>query len=224
VQRKESQRMQEGVIFDMDGVLFDTERLYQEVWKELAEENGYQLDAAFPKRIAGTSGRKTNEVLEEFFPGVDSDRMIEECRRRMEKRLQAGAPMKRGVREILTFLKKSGVKIAIASSNRREMIERNLEKAGIRMFFDQIACGADVQHGKPAPDIFLLAAERLNLAPEHCYVFEDGFNGVRAADAAGCRCIMVPDLFQPDEEIREKSFAVCTSLIDAMEAMQNGEL
>ena len=110
--------------------------------------------------------------------------------------------------------------MAVASGSRKEMLLHNLKKAGIYDMFDAIASGHEVEHGKPAPDVFLLAAERLGLKPEECYVIEDGANGVRAGAAAGCDVIMVPDLVEADDEMRKITVGIFDSLSEVKKALE----
>lgn len=204
-----------AAIFDMDGVLFDTEKLYQENWKEIADERGIVLPSNFVYLISGTSGAYHRQVLEKYYHVEDGEEIVQDCRRRLREKLAVHVPVKPGVREILDHLKSQGIPIAIASSSRIAQIQANLEKSGIGGYFAEIISGGDVENGKPAPDIFLKAAEKLGFAPEECLVFEDSENGVRAGHAAGCTVIMVPDLIPPSEEIKACCACVCESLLEA---------
>lgn len=202
-----------GAIFDMDGVLFDTERIYQETWRELAEERDIKLGEGFSKDISGTNGEHMNRIIEEYFQVGDGFAVAEECRRRMKEKLEKHVPVKKGVREILEYFSEKGLHLAVASSSSRSQIEANLIKSGIRDYFMEIVSGEDVKHGKPAPDIFILAARKIGCMPEECFVFEDSANGVRAGHAAGCFTIMIPDLIEPTEEIAELSSKVYTDFL-----------
>ena len=123
--------------------------------------------------------------------------------------------------EILKFFEENGVKMAIASSSSIEVITKNLERADIKKYFSAIVSGDDVEHGKPAPDIFLKAAEKINLPASECYVFEDSFNGIRGAYAAGCTPVMIPDTVQPTDEIKKLCAGIYPNLLDAMNAIKN---
>lgn len=172
--------MKKGAVFDMDGLLFDTERLFRDGWGEMAKQFGQAPDPDFPAAVAGTSGAGMRDVIGRYHPEADAAAFQDGCYAYAERILEQGPPEKPGVREILTFFRDRGVRIAVASGNFREMVQRNLRAAGIESFFDAVICGDEVARGKPEPDIFLLAAQRLGCAPEECYVFEDGINGVRA--------------------------------------------
>lgn len=206
-----------GAIFDMDGVLFDTERTYQETWHEIAAERGIELDGSFLKAITGTSGAHMYRVLEKYYQASDGSVLAEECMGRVRKKLSVHVPVKEGVRELLEFFKKKEMRIAVASSSLAPQIEANLQKAGIRNYFSEIVSGTEVEHGKPAPDIFLRAAERIGCMPQECFVFEDSENGVKAGYAAGCATIMVPDLIEPSPELRQYCSRICKDLVEAQE-------
>lgn len=204
-----------GAIFDMDGVLFDTERVYQQTWHELAAERGVVLGSGFLTAITGTSGTHMCKVLEEYFKTTDGASLALECMDRVREKLSIHVPVKEGVCEILAFFLQRGVQIAVASSSLPQQIEANLQKAGIIGYFSEIVSGTEVEHGKPAPDIFLRAAERIGCRPQECFVFEDSENGVRAGDAAGCVTIMVPDLIASSPQIQRCCSRICKSLVEA---------
>jgi HAD superfamily hydrolase (TIGR01509 family) len=203
-----------AAIFDMDGVLFDTERIYQQTWQELADERGIQLEEGFVRAISGTSGTRTNQVIEQYYHVEDGTALRAACRQRIKEKLEVYVPIKEGVPELLAEFKKRGMKIAIASSSRRIQIESNLRNSNLTGYFDEIVSGEDVEHGKPAPDIFLAAAEALGCRPEECYVFEDSENGVRAGHSAGCYVVMVPDVVQPGPDTIRCCSEIQKSLLD----------
>lgn len=204
-----------GAIFDMDGVLFDTERIYQETWQEIAVKQGITLDGSFLRAISGTSGARMCRVVEEYYHVSDGNSIIAECMEQVRQKLSVHVPVKKGVREILDFFQDNGIGMAVASSSAAQQIEANLRISGIRNYFSAIVSGTEVSKGKPAPDIFVLAAERLRCAPEECFVFEDSENGVRAGYAAGCFTVMVPDLIEPSSEILPYCRKVCPDLEQA---------
>ena len=211
--------MIKGAIFDMDGLLFDTEIIYQRIWKELAAENGVHLDSFFTRRIAGTSGKAAAKVLEEYFHTDDTAPLTSECALRMKESTKKHIAIKPGVMEMIEYLGTKDVRMIVASGSFPEQIRQNLRVTGLGDQFDEIVSGTEVEYGKPRPDIFLRAAELLGVAPERALVLEDSYNGVRAAHAGGIPVIMVPDLLPPTEEMREKAAAVMESLDDVRLAL-----
>ena len=216
--------MKKGAIFDMDGLLFDTERLFRDSWGEMARQFGQVPQPDFPAAVAGTSGEGMREVIHRYYPDVDARACQEGCISHTAEVLRENLPEKPGMREILAFFQMRGTKIAVASSSGREMILDNLRRAGIEAYFDAIVSGDEVTRGKPEPDIFLLAAQKLGCIPEDCYVFEDGINGARAGIAAGCAAVMIPDLFPPTEDLRTGCAGIYSSLHEAQCAIAANDL
>ena len=209
-----------GAIFDMDGLLFDTERVYQQTWREIAEEKRVVLADDFTRAISGSSGAHMRQVVEDYYHVPDGGGIIEDCMKRVKDKLSKHVPMKKGALEMLDFFQEHKVPIAVASSSPVEQIVSNLEIAGIRKYFSEIVSGTEVKRGKPAPDIFLLAAERISRRPSDCYVFEDSENGIKAGYAAGCRTVMIPDLMEASPEICPYCTFVCEDLIEAREKIR----
>lgn len=207
----------QGVIFDMDGTLFDTESVFQEEWNRIAKERGLSLPESFKYEICGTSGDPMNRIIEKYYHVANGTEIQHLCKERVSRRLLAKVPEKPGCREILSFFRKKGYAISIGSSSPMGQILANLAVTGLSSCFDALASGEEVDHGKPAPDIFLLAARKMGIPPSRCYVFEDSPNGIRAACAAGMKAIMVPDLMPVTGEMREKCFAIFESLLEAKE-------
>ncbi len=216
--------MLKGAIFDMDGLLLDTERLYAESWCEAAKAFGQEPADGFAKAVCGTNGEKMLEVIHKYYPEVDARSFMEFCIHRVEDILKTEIPEKPGMREILKFFQKNNVKMAVASSTKLATIEDNLSRLGVLPMFSAVVSGQQVAKGKPAPDIFLLAAGEIGCQVDECYVFEDSANGIRAGRAAGCCTIMIPDLTLPDEELKELATGIYGSLEEAMEAISRGEI
>lgn len=215
--------MKKGAIFDQDGLMFDTETIWQDSWRAVAASLGCQVPAEFCRSVSGSSGEGMIRIVERFFPELDARDYIAQVVERTHQKEREHLPEKQGLRKLLQFLQENGVRMIVASSSMREQIAYNLNHAGIAGYFSDIVSGQDVIQGKPEPDIFLKAAEKLGLAPEDCYVFEDSFNGVRAGHGAGCYTVMVPDQVEPNEEI-SKLYDVCVkSLLEARDRIRAGE-
>ena len=211
--------MKKGAIFDMDGLLTDTERWYSASWKETAKAFGQEWVPGFDRYVAGTSGAGMRDVIHTHFPAVDAQAFMDFCIQNAYRLGEENLREMPGATEILRFFHERGVKIAVASSSPDDVIHRYLDKLDMARYFDAVVSGYEVPHGKPAPDIFLLAAERIGCAPEDCYVFEDGINGCLAGIAAGCDTIMIPDLFQPTEEVKQGCAGIYSSLTEARDAI-----
>ncbi|MGN1007462.1 MAG: HAD family hydrolase [Butyricicoccus sp.] len=217
--------MKQAAIFDMDGLLFDTERIYQAVWAEMPLRFGLTPSPEFPSAVCGTGGDTLVRLVREHYPAVEPQDFIARGIARVHEIIrQNPVPKKPGLHEILAFFRENGVKIAVASSSDRALIESNLRRAGIDSYFDAIVSGAHMKRSKPAPDIFLEAARQLGCDPADCYVFEDGVNGCKAGIAAGCTTVMIPDLVQPDDALRARCAAVCGSLLEVCGAIRRGLL
>ncbi len=216
--------MKQGAIFDMDGTLLDTERLYQESWKYLAGQYGQKHNPAFPLAVCGSNGETMVDIIGEYYPEINAEQFMNDCFARVAYLVETQVPIKDGAREILSYLKEKGVKIAVASSNSHAQIEKNMRLAGLLEYFDAVVGGDEVVHSKPAPDIVLLAAEQIGCEPKECYVFEDGANGIHAGAAAGCATVMVVDLTYPTEEIRRLCVGVYDNLSDVQRALEQETL
>ncbi len=211
-----------AVIFDMDGVIFDSERATYLCWKKVAEEHGLlNMDEVYRKCI-GVTVEVTERICKEAYgEDFEYERFSKEASVLYHARYDGGRlPMKEGVREILEFLKERGIPIAIASSTREERVAKQLQEASIFEYFDAVVGGDRVKKSKPAPDIFLFAAERLGAVPEDCLVIEDSYNGILAAAAAGMIPVMVPDMLEPTDSIRDKCYAVCSSLTEVRRMLE----
>lgn len=208
-----------AVVFDMDGVIFDSERAVMQCWKEVASRHNIPDIEKAILACTGTTMVRTREIMLNLY-GADFpyDEYARESSAIFHSRYDGGRlPMKPGVKELLTFLKEHDKKIALASSTRQQVVTDELRDAGIIEYFDRIICGDMVSRSKPAPDIFLKACEELNVSPSDSYAIEDSYNGIRAAHAGGLHPIMVPDLLPADEEMQSLAEIVLPSLTSVME-------
>lgn len=210
-----------AIVFDMDGVLFDTERVYFEAWDKTAEEMGIEIEE-IRNRCAGHNAADIARTFDAWFDGkvtyaVFGPRKSEWFRRILE---EEGLPLKEGLFEILDFLKENGYRIALATSTRREGAISNLTKAGILHYFDALTTGDMFEHGKPDPEIYLTACRLLGSDPAETYAVEDSYPGLEAAYRAGMRPVMIPDLFPPNDFTR-KVASEYPSLLALRDALRN---
>lgn len=208
-----------AVIFDMDGVIFDSERLVLECWEKIGAK--YHLEGireAFLPCI-GTNRVKTKElVLERYGENFPYDEFRAQASALFHEITdQGGLPMKAGVRELLQYLQECEILIALASSTRLEIVTQELKQAGLYEYFRVVMGGDQLKHSKPEPDIYLMTCERLGVLPTYAYAIEDSYNGIRSAYRAGMKPIMVPDMLPPTEEMREKSVVVLEDLVRVRE-------
>ncbi len=215
-----------NVIFDMDGLLFDTEKVFVKAWDYAGEKIGIGKAGYMVCKTLGMNIKASYAVWKEEF----GDRYNEEELRKYTKEFlkqyydENTVPVKPGVYILLDYLKKEGCRMAVASSSPRWEVEKHLADAGVREYFAEVVCGDMVEKSKPAPDIYLKACELLEEAPETCFALEDSKNGLLAAYRAGCRPVMVPDLWQPDEEILQLIVGKYDDLEQVKHAFESGDL
>ena len=195
--------MIKAVIFDMDGLMLDTERLTVKAWDKIGEDLGVGPFGHLVPALIGRNRAANQAFMLERFHGNPSFETILELKEEYFRNYFAehGIPVKDGLFDLLKWLNEAGILTSVATSTVEETAREELTETGILPYFNEMVCGNMVKNGKPAPDIFLLAAEKLGVAPENCMVLEDSPSGIRAAFAAGMHPVMVPDLVQPDEEI-----------------------
>lgn len=215
--------MKKAVIFDMDGVIFDSEQAVYHGWLELADKYHLIDIEKIYRKCIGVNSEMTRQIFLDYY-GEDfpyDEYKAEQSKNYHERYDNGRLPMKPGIKELLISLKKKQYGIAIASSTRTELVEEQIKNAGLREYFDVIIGGDMVKKSKPEPDIFLKAAECLGVLPEETYVIEDSYNGIRAAFAGKMIPIMVPDMLEPDSEMREKAQYICKDLYEVRELLEN---
>lgn len=208
----------QAVVFDMDGVIFDTERLVIEFWKEVAKKHNIPNVEHTCIQCLGTNRVRTREI---FMENYGADFPFDPYRAEVTELFNThykGVPLptKPGVRELLSYLQEQDIKVGLASSTAQHLVRDEIGTAGLLPYFQTLVCGDMVEHSKPAPDIFLKACEILNADPTKSIAIEDSFNGIRSAHCAGMTPIMVPDQVQPTDEIRALAFHVMPSLLDVL--------
>jgi HAD superfamily hydrolase (TIGR01509 family) len=209
--------MPAAVIFDMDGLLFDTEALYQEAILLTAAEHGHEVAPAFFLRTVGLPWAQCRALLlSHFGEAFPVEQFQAAWVRNFWVFADTRLALKPGALELLDALDEVGLPRAIATSSSRRTVERHLTAHDLMGRFDEIVGHGDYETGKPAPDPFLTAAKRLGVAPALCLALEDSHSGVRSAFAAGMMTVMVPDLLEPTEEIRN----LCTSVVADLHAVR----
>jgi HAD superfamily hydrolase (TIGR01509 family) len=205
-----------AVIFDMDGLMFDSENLGRMGWLNAGKKWGYPITDKEYSRVIGRTVRDAEAIFKQIF---GEDFPYQELRRHrveFEHRFyeEHGVPLKPGLPELLDFLEARSLPKAVATSAGRNAAIGKLTRTHLLKRFQAIVSGDEVERGKPAPDIFLLAAQKLNIPAPQCMVLEDSQAGIRGAHAAGMIPVMVPDLIQPSEEIRQMTRGIVTSLYE----------
>ena len=218
--------MIDGVIFDMDGTMFDTERMWATFWEPALAALGLPYREGLAEAARGTAGVTTRNVVRQFYgPDCDAEAIVDSLHRVADEVFfSAPVPKKPGLDALLAWLKARHIPMAVASSSREAMIRHNLDVWGLTQDFTAIVSGQHVAHSKPDPEIFLLTAQKLGVEPARCLVLEDSYNGVRAGAAGGFVTVMVPDLVPADDEMRGLYTMECASLWEVLEKLKAGEI
>nr|WP_317406544.1 HAD family phosphatase [Fournierella massiliensis] len=210
--------MIEAVLFDMDGLMFDTERMYQKAWLQAGRQMGAPMEPEIVDRLRGRNREGCARVCREVFgEEFDFDAMRTACRALMARWIEEdGLPVKPGLYELLAELERRGIPAVLATSTTRDSAWGHLQRAKVDRYFLGAVCGDEVSHSKPDPEVFLKAAALAGKDPARCMVLEDSPAGVRAGAAAGCFTVMVPDLTAPDEELRKLADEILPGLRDVI--------
>lgn len=205
-----------AVIFDMDGTIFDTERLVLDCWEKVGERHGIPGIREVFIRCIGTNSVRTQEIVFEHY-GKDFpyEKFSGESSVLFHEIADTeGIPVKPGAVELLTYLSENKVPLGLASSTRLAAVTQELQAAGLYDYFQVVVGGDLLKNSKPAPDIYLMTCGRMGVLPENTYAIEDSYNGIRSAHSAGMHPIMVPDLLPATEEMRDLSVAVFADLFE----------
>lgn len=208
-----------GVIFDLDGTLLDTQRIYIPAWDYAGEKQGFKNCGDHIKYVLGTNEESWSQYLADKFVGMDVPAFKADATLYIKENIKI--KFKKGAKEFVEYLRQKGIPFAIGSGGNIEVIRKYLEILGVSDWFEYIVGGDQVQNSKPAPDTFLLAAKKMGVAPENCFVFEDSDNGVCAAVRGGMKCIGIPDIAPFGKAARDSLFKELNSMDEAIEIFQN---
>lgn len=205
----------DAVIFDMDGLMIDSERVSILCWTQAARELQLPIEDGFWLRMVGLGDRDCERLLLQRIDATQVAALFARCHDLYEAQTQAGLPLRPGILELLQLLHEHAIPRAVATSTRQPRASRKLHAAGLLPFFEVVVTSSDVSQPKPAPDIYLLAAHKLGKDPARCLALEDSPAGIRAAVGAGMTAIQVPDLVHPDDDLRALGHRIVDSLLDA---------
>ena len=216
--------MVSGIIFDMDGVLIDSERQSNEGWLWAAGQLGVDMPMWLIDSFKGAPAELCCKFFDDYYKGVIDYWEAKELRTQHVYKIREteGIPVKKGVKDIFEYIRNNGLKCAFATSTRRESAEKTLHEIGVWDYLDAVVYGDEVERGKPEPDIFLRAAKAIGVNPSEAVVVEDSINGIKAGYAAGMRVVHIPDTIAIDDDIRKLTYMVCddlNGLIDVVESI-----
>lgn len=216
--------MVSGIIFDMDGVLIDSERQSNEGWLWAAGQLGVDIPMWLIDSFKGAPAELCCKFFDDYYKSVIDYWEAKELRTQHVYKIREteGIPVKKGVKDIFEYIRNNGLKCAVATSTRRESAEKTLHEIEVWDYLDAVVYGDEVEHGKPEPDIFLRAAKAIGISPSEAVVVEDSINGIKAGYAAGMRVVHIPDTIAIDDDIRKLTYMVCddlNGLIDVVESI-----
>lgn len=216
--------MVSGIIFDMDGILIDSERQSNEGWLWAAGQLGVDMPIWLIDSFKGAPAELCCKFFDDYYKGVIDYWEAKELRTQHVYKIREteGIPVKKGVKDIFEYIRNNGLKCAVATSTRRESAEKTLHEIEVWDYLDAVVYGDEVEHGKPEPDIFLRAAKAIGISPSEAVVVEDSINGIKAGYAAGMRVVHIPDTIAIDDDIRKLTYMVCddlNGLIDVVESI-----
>ncbi len=214
--------MTKAVLFDMDGLLIDSEKLSCNIFKDILREYDIEFtdEQYFSEHCGKTPETNMQILIDRYKLPVSVEDGVNKIGQLDEKNIVNGIPLKPGAEKLLEYLKSNNYKMALASSSPKQRAMRILESDNVKQYFDEFSFGCEVEHGKPFPDIFLNAAKKLDELPENCLVLEDSEAGIQAAHSAGIPVICIPDVKVPDKEFLDMTEKVYTSLTDIIDYLE----
>ncbi len=213
----------ELVIFDMDGLLIDTEAIFKKAWISVGNKYDYKYGEELFLKVVGLTGNDVEEIVKKTFNDVEfSKNYINEASQLANNiMLEEGIKLKEGALELLNYLEEKQILLAIATTTKKQKALKNLEEVNIINKFQYILCGDQVKKRKPDPEIYLTVINKFNVSSENAIVLEDSKYGVQSAYSAGIKCIMVPDLIVPTKNEIEKSFCITNNLRNVIKILEN---
>ena len=212
-----------GVIFDMDGLMFDTERMWATFWEPALAALGLPYKEGLAEAERGTAGETSRNIVRSFYgEDCDANAIIDSLHRVADKTFQKPVPKKPGLDELLAWLDEQHIPMAVASSSRMASIRHHLDGWGLTHYFKVIVSGEQFSASKPNPEIFRRAAEALGTLPSRTLVLEDSYNGVRAGANGRFITVMVPDMAPANDEMRRLYTAECRDLYEVLDGLQKG--
>lgn len=213
----------DGIIFDMDGVIFDTESVGLKAWQNVGTKHGIDLHAItdFAMRCIGRSSKDSTAMMKaEFGDKFDTDAIRRESQEEFHRLINEDEmPVKKGARELLTWLDEKGAKVGLASSTKYDIVTEQLSRAGLIDHFDMIIGGDMIENSKPEPEIYLFACERLGVRPQYTLAVEDSLNGIISAHRAGMIPVLVPDILEPTKEMLSMAYTKADSLCEVLDKL-----
>ena len=214
----------ELVIFDMDGLIFDTEKLSYLSWVEAAKKFNINFDSKIFYKLLGTNHESCrNTLIAQYGDKIDVDEYMKEKRRINLSLIKDGAEKKPGLDELLIYLTDKNIKKAVATSSNREVALNLLEKANVLQYFDYVLCGDEVRKSKPDPEVFLNVAKKVDVNPKNCLVLEDSEAGTIAASRGRMKAIIIPDMKEPEKEIESLAYKKLDNLKEVINVIENLE-
>lgn len=214
--------MLKAVIFDMDGLMIDSERVTFECYQEVLKDMNLTMDEEFYKTLLG---KPTKGIHQRFYDGYGNNFPIADVMKKVhammaERFEKEGVPVKKGLVSLLQYLKENSYKTIVATSSNRDRVDKILKQAGITEYFDDSICGDEVTKGKPDPEIFLKACQKLGVSTDEAIVLEDSEAGIQAGSTAGIRVICVPDMKYPEKQYEEKAYRILSDLNEVKEFLK----
>ncbi|MDS7596361.1 HAD family phosphatase [Agrobacterium tumefaciens] len=214
-------RLPKAVIFDMDGLLIESETLYRDSFLAASREGGHGMHVETYQKVCGSPWDTiTKAILADYGADFPIDTFRDAWLKHLRIMMADGVALKPGVIEILDLLDRFSIRRAIATSSQHDSVQRHLSPFDLPQRFDQIVARGDYAAPKPSPLPYLTAAQRLDIDPVHCLALEDSYHGVRSASAAGMMTIMVPDVAPPTEEMQDRCVAICDDLFSVASLLQ----